>query len=90
MKQTADEKLREEMAENVMQKTAAIMAEYKRLSLIEKMLRFDSLTKKEKDYIKAVMYLQSRIYRLLQIGAVRPAVKQYLILQKVHRRVSGC
>lgn len=82
-----DEKLKEQMAEALIEKTSAIIEQYHQPPLLEKIFQLQQLTKREKKKIKTVMYLSRHIFRLVQLGQVKKAVPYYVFLQKVHAEV---
>ena len=82
-----DEKLKNQMADLLIEKTSEIMKQYHQPPLLEKIFQLQQLTKREKTKIKTVMYLSRHIFRLVQLGEVKKAVPYYVFLQKVHAEV---
>ena len=81
------EKIKEDTASLLIQRTSEIRDAYYEMPLIEKTIQLQEMPLNERKLFKSSLYLIAYIFRLVQLGEVKKAIKYYLILKKVHHKV---
>lgn len=81
------EKIKEDTASLLIQRTSEIHDAYYKMPLIEKTIQLQEMPLNDRKLFKSSLYLIAYIFRLIQLGEVKKSVKYYLILKKVHHKV---
>lgn len=81
------EKIKKDTASLLIQRTSEIRDSYYKMPLIKKTIHLQGMPLNDRKLFKSSLCLIAYIFRLMQLGEVKKAVKYYLILKKVHQKV---